>query len=80
MNRYCPFCKGEMEHGSTTFTADLEFGVVVVRQVPAIVCSLCGADWIEDDIAEHLEKIVNSAREKHLMIEVCNWQNQLEAI
>jgi len=35
MNRYCPFCKGEMEHGSTTFTADLEFGVVVVRQVPA---------------------------------------------
>jgi len=36
---------------STIFTADLGFGVVVVRDVPATVCSQCGADWIADAIA-----------------------------
>jgi YgiT-type zinc finger domain-containing protein len=36
--------------GKTTFTVDLGFGVVVVRDVPATVCSQCGADWISDDI------------------------------
>jgi len=80
MNHQCPLCKGKMEKGRTVFTADLESGVVVVRDVPAIVCSLCGADWIEDDTAEQLEKIVNSAKEKHLMVEVTNWHSQLQAI
>lgn len=39
----CPLCGGTKAPGATTFTADFEFGVVVVRRVPALVCSLCGA-------------------------------------
>ncbi len=31
----CPVCKGTRRRGTTTFTADLGFGVVVVRNVPA---------------------------------------------
>jgi hypothetical protein len=49
---------------------DLGFGVVVVREVPASVCSQCGADWIDDSIAFKLEEIVNDARQKHPMVEV----------
>ncbi len=56
--------------GKTTFTVDLGFGVVVVREVPATVCSQCGADWIDDAIAEKLEKIVEDARQKHNLVEV----------
>lgn len=73
MNHYCPLCKGEMENGKTTFTSDMGFGVIVVRDVPAMVCALCGADWISDSAAEQLEKIVLSAKEKHLMVEIANW-------
>lgn len=56
--------------GKTTFTVDLGFGVVVVREVPATVCSQCGADWIDDAISEKLEKIVDDARQKHNQVEV----------
>ena len=56
--------------GKTIFTVDLGFGVVVVRDVPATVCSQCGADWIEDAIASKLEEIVNDARLKHHIVEV----------
>lgn len=59
--------------GTTTFTADLEFGIVVVRKVPAMVCSQCGADWIEDNIAKQLEEIVNDARKKRLQVEVTSF-------
>ncbi|HZX35326.1 MAG TPA: type II toxin-antitoxin system MqsA family antitoxin [Thermodesulfobacteriota bacterium] len=66
----CPLCGGKKTKGKTTFTVDLGFGVVVVRDVPATVCSQCGADWIEDSIALKLEEIVNDARKKHHTVEV----------
>ena len=66
----CPLCGGSKKVGRTTFTVDLGFGVVVVRDVPASVCSQCGADWIEDSIASKLEEIVNDARQKRHIVEV----------
>ncbi|MBI4685141.1 MAG: type II toxin-antitoxin system MqsA family antitoxin [Nitrospirae bacterium] len=66
----CPLCGGIKKAGKSTFTVDLGFGVVVVRDVPATVCSQCGADWIEDAVASKLEGIVNDARQKHLTVEI----------
>jgi len=66
----CPLCGGSKKPGKTTFTSELGFGVVVVREVPATVCSQCGADWIEDTIASKLEEIVDEARRKHHTVEV----------
>lgn len=66
----CPLCGGTKKEGKTTFTADLGFGVVVVRDVPATVCSQCGADWINDAVASKLGSVVNDARQKHHTVEV----------
>lgn len=70
----CPDCGGQKQPGKTTFTVDLGFGVVVVRNVPALVCSQCGADWIADDIAERLESMVDDARKRHRQVEVTAFQ------
>ena len=60
-NSQCPVCHGGQKlPGTTTFTVDLGFGVVVVRGVPAQVCDLCGTDWIDDPTAETLEQIERS--------------------
>ena len=77
----CPIChSGKKQAGQTTFTVDLGFGVIVVRNVPAQVCDLCGADWIEDKTAETLEKIVDQARQKHSVVEVANWQQEIRSL
>ena len=34
----CFYCKGEMEHGFTKFILDLGHCVVIVKNVPAMVC------------------------------------------
>ena len=76
----CPVCHGgHKQPGTTTFTVELGFGVVVVRDVPAQVCDLCGTDWLEDSTAEKLEKIVEQARLKHPVVEVANWQHEIQA-
>ena len=76
----CPVCHGgHKQPGTTTFTVELGFGVVVVRDVPAQVCDLCGTDWLEDSIPEKLEKIVEQARIKHPVVEVANWQHEIQA-
>jgi len=66
----CPLCGGGKKPGMTTFTADLGFGIVVIRNVPATVCSQCGADWISDEVAGRIETLVDQAREKRLQVEV----------
>ena len=66
----CPLCGGTKKAGKTTFTTDLGFGVVVVRDVPATVCSQCGADWIHDSVAAKLEEVINDACKKHHIVEI----------
>lgn len=75
----CPFCNGEKIKSSTTFTVDLGFGVVVVREVPALVCNQCGSDWIDDEIAEELELIVNKAKKNHAMVEITKYKDLQKA-
>ncbi len=66
----CPLCKGLKIDGTTTFTVDLIQSLVVVRDVPAKVCKQCNEIWIDDKIAEKLEKITENIRKHPKQIEV----------
>ena len=80
-DKSCPVCHaGKKKPDSTIFAVDLGFGVVMVRDVPAQVCDLCGADWIEDTTAATLERIVEQSREKHPVVEVVNWHDGVKAL
>jgi YgiT-type zinc finger domain-containing protein len=66
----CPLCGGSKRAGTTTFTAELGFGVVVVRNVPALVCAQCGADWMADEVAARIEELLDDARKRRFQVEV----------
>ena len=66
----CAICGGEAKGGTTTVSVDTGFGVVVVRNVPAEICTACGEDWLTDQSAALVEKIVNRARRGKAQIEV----------
>lgn len=71
----CPLCGGEKQPGTTTFAVDLKFGVVVVREVPAFICSGCGDAWVDDPAAAKLESIVAEAHGKQVLVELVQWQH-----
>ena len=58
----CPLCGGSSGEGTTTFTVDYGVGLLVVRDVSAIVCSQCGEVWIDDTVAARLEEIGQEAK------------------
>ncbi len=66
----CPLCGGTKKPGKTTYTVDLGSGVVVVRNVPATVCTQCGEEWIDPLTAQKLEQITQEARHKGLQVEI----------
>ena len=66
----CPLCGGAKAPGTTTFTAELGFGVVVIRHVPATICAQCGKDWIADEVAQRIETLVADARRKRSQVEI----------
>ena len=55
----CGICKAEMEERNVTYTEDIGEGVVVIRRVPAHVCTECGNTWYSGTIAAQLEKMVD---------------------
>jgi YgiT-type zinc finger domain-containing protein len=70
----CPLCGGSKQPGSTTCAVDVATGVVVVRGVPALICTKCGDAWIEDPAVARLETIVAEARRRNAMVDVTQWQ------
>lgn len=72
-NTQCPICNGTKQPSTVTFTVDLGSNLIVIRNTPAMVCSLCGEEWISDKVAEDIEVVVNEAKMKNRMIEVVNF-------
>ena len=60
--------------GVTTFTVDMKNTLVVIRSVPATLCSLCGNEWLTDEIAARVEKLVVEAKNNHHMVEVSEYR------
>lgn len=59
----CPTCgAGSLRPGTTVFAADVDGTVVVVRNVPASVCDVCGEAYIDEGVSEEIEATINDAR------------------
>ena len=54
----CVMCKGNTIETKRTFIQEDE-QCIIIKNVPAIVCSQCGEVYYHDAIAEKLEEIVN---------------------
>lgn len=65
----CFFCKGQTEERLTKYIVDLGNCVVIVKNVPARVCTQCGEATFSDAVVAKLEKIVNTVRQ-NIMSEV----------
>jgi YgiT-type zinc finger domain-containing protein len=55
----CFMCKGTVREELSTFTADINGCIVVVKNVPSYICSQCGEASFNDEVARQLEHIVH---------------------
>ena len=55
----CGICKAEMEETTVTYTEDIQQAVIVIRYVPAHVCTECGNTWYSGTVAVKLERMID---------------------
>ena len=66
----CPLCGGHQLRGTTTWTDDTNESVVVVRDVPAILCQQCGEEWFDHAVVKRLQTMVDDAHARGAIVEV----------
>ena len=55
-NMACPLCKGNMVPGATILPFDMKNGkIIVVLNVPALVCEQCGEEYVEMGVTRNVE-------------------------
>ena len=60
----CPFCKTELKEGKTTLTFQMGAEkIIVVKDVPALVCEECGEESIDIKDSKIVEKLIQKAIE-----------------
>jgi len=54
----CSACQGELEARLNTFTSWIDDRLVVIENVPALVCKQCGETYYAPEIVERIQKLV----------------------
>ena len=69
----CFFCNGNLEHKLINHIVDLGDTILIVKDVPAEVCTQCGEASYSNDVARQLEKIINNMKNQHLEIAISHY-------
>ena len=69
-------CGGKKKPGTTVYSVDLGAGIIVVRDVPAMLCIQCGEEWIDTGTARMLEQYTEEARQKKRQVEIISMMDE----
>lgn len=72
----CFMCKGTTIERKVNYVVDLE-NTIIIKGVPAKVCSQCGEQYFSDEIAQNIEYIVNQLKQLSTEVTIVNYQEKV---
>lgn len=76
--RICVVCGGSIKETTTTLTyPDENGGIRIVRDVPAGVCESCGEEYLRSEVAETVERLLQSSPETKVEVPVWRFVSNL---
>ncbi len=67
----CIICKhGETRPGKATVTFERGGATLVVKGVPALVCDVCGEEYVDEEVAARLLKTAEEAARSGVLVDV----------
>jgi len=73
-NERCFFCGGKLENRITTLPFVVGDSVIVIRQIPAEVCTQCGEAIVSSRVARRVDQIVKQAQHSGFEISIANYE------
>jgi YgiT-type zinc finger domain-containing protein len=63
----CNCGRGRLRRGVTEYVTKVNGGVLVIKNVPALICDLCNESYLEPEASREIDKIVKDFREGRLL-------------
>ena len=73
----CFMCKGSLEEKNTTFMVELDNCIIIIKNVPSLVCEQCGEVLYSNEVSKQLEKLVNAVRNSITEITIINYSEKV---
>ena len=72
----CGF-NGKLEEKNTTFMVELDNCIIIIKNVPSLVCEQCGEVLYSNEVSKQLEKLVNAVRNSITEITIINYSEKV---
>ena len=73
----CFMCKGELIEKKVNYMVDLKKTIIIIKGVPAKVCSECGEQYFDDETSQNIESIVNKLKDLSTEITIINYKENV---
>lgn len=73
----CFKCNGELIEKNVNYVVNLENTIIIIKAVPAKVCSECGEQYFDDKTSENIEKIINQLKLLSTEVSVVNYKESV---
>ena len=74
MNVHCPLCKTRMNKGKTELMLKRDRSVVVIEDVPALVCPQCGEASIDSLTSQIAYEMAEKEIQRGVALEFCTFR------
>jgi len=72
----CAQCKAKLDNGLANHIIDYNGHIIIVKNVPALMCHQCGEYFIEHEESLKLEVIVADAKQSQAEVTIINFQDR----
>jgi len=59
----CALCGGKLKEGKTEFIFRVKDEIVVIKNVPALICERCEESYVTPDVSKRIDEIMESYHE-----------------
>lgn len=73
----CFYCKGDMQEQLTNYIADLDNCIIIIKNVPSLVCTQCGEKYYDNKTMKKIESILDSLENIITEVAVVNYSDNV---
>ena len=73
----CTLCKANLAKGSVNHIVDLREGIIIIKNVPANICSQCGEYYLDTKTALKLEVMVDEIKKNKAEVFIVNYNEMV---
>lgn len=73
-NNQCYFCGGRLAHGLATLPFIVGSSVVVIKRVPAEVCSQCGEAIMTSEVAAVVDSLLKQVQQSGFEVSIVTYE------